>query len=448
MVNSAQKDEDEHINNATFTYPMEPDGMYEAAEVTILYYINNPQVQDTLKKSLQHMVDESASVYPGNPDKAGQMISSTLIIGRVFHSLITEKPVSSTDTATITEIAASLCFYQQSGTYRIYHADRCSKRLASLLAVLRAGCCTALKAEVPSSTSYEVDASNFMKEIRSGDTNSRIAQSVGHFRRLHDRTTFSNPPTTENERGDVCIGNLVFEIQILNNLIPTVNKICEEAISDIIVDDTKRWKEVLDVRNRLEVYNSGGVISFKIIYPGGTAKKADDIIPASTISAEGLDRKAGVLIGAVMAFLQGFGGGPPRGRECLRTGRADLQYSGDYFFFETVVNKPQSKSVKVRRQLPASSSALMAMVLYLLPEGRDGCMFDRSMKDVDKLVGTTWAKAFGHSRPVGFHDSRQLFAYNLNRLKKEYVLLNFDEPGKVSSADRTCTCTCHVYFWS
>ena len=62
------------------------------------------------------------------------------------------------------------------------------------------------------------------------------------------------------------------------------------------------------------------------------------------------------------------------------------------------------------------------------------------MKDVDKLVGTTWAKAFGHSRPVGFHDSRQLFAYNLNRLKKEYTLMNFDEPGKVGSADRTCTC--------
>ena len=61
------------------------------------------------------------------------------------------------------------------------------------------------------------------------------------------------------------------------------------------------------------------------------------------------------------------------------------------------------------------------------------------MKDMDKLVGTTWAKAFGHPQPVGFHDSRQLFAHNLNRLKKECALMNFDEPGKVSSADRTST---------
>ena len=75
---------------------------------------------------------ESASVFAGNPDMAGQMISSTLIIGRVFHSLITEKPTSPTDTALVAEVAASLCFYRQSGSYRVYHADRCSKRLASL----------------------------------------------------------------------------------------------------------------------------------------------------------------------------------------------------------------------------------------------------------------------------------------------------------------------------
>ena len=30
------------------------------------------------------------------------------------------------------------------------------------------------------------------------------------------------------------------------------------------------------------------------------------------------------------------------------------------------------------------------------------CLIDLSMKDMDKLVGTTWAKAFGHSQPVGF----------------------------------------------
>ena len=280
MVNSAQKDEDEHINNATFTYPMEPDGMYEAAEATILYYLNNPQVRDPLKKSLQCMIDESASVFAGNPDMAGQMISSTLILGRIFHSLITEKPISSTDTAIITEIAASLCFYQQSGACHIYHADRCSKRLASLLAVLRAGCCTALKADVPPSTSYEADASDFMKKIRSADTNSRIAQSVGHFRRLHQRTTFSKPPTTQNERGDVCIGNIVFGIEVLNNLIPTVNNICEEAISDVIVDDSKRWKEMLDPANRLEVHNSNGIISFKIVYPSGALANSSDIIPS------------------------------------------------------------------------------------------------------------------------------------------------------------------------
>lgn len=76
----------------------------------------------------------------------------------------------------------------------------------------------------------------------------------------------------------------------------------------------------------------------------------------------------------------------------------------------------------------------MALVLYLLPEGKDGrLMFDRSMKEMEKLLCTTWAKAFGHCRAVGFHDSRQLFAFNLTRLKKDFVLLNFDEPGKVSS---------------
>ena len=93
---------------------------------------------------------------------------------------------------------------------------------------------------------------------------------------------------------------------------------------------------------------------------------SDDVTPASVTSAEGLDRKAGILIGAVMAFLH------------KDLEEAHQQHSGDYFFFETVVTKPQSKSVKVRRQLPASSLALMAIVLYLLPEGRDGCacMFD------------------------------------------------------------------------
>jgi len=111
-----------------------------------------------------------------------------------------------------------------------------------------------------------------------------------------------------------------------------------------------------------------------------------------------------------------------------------------------VVNKPQSKSNKVRRQLPASSTALVALVLYLLPEGKDGLMFDRSMNEMEKRLCATWAKAFGHPRPVGFHDSRQLFAYNLNRLKKEFALLNFDEPGKVSLVGCfTCTCT---YLWS
>ena len=60
-----------------------------------------------------------------------------------------------------------------------------------------------------------------------------------------------------------------------------------------------------------------------------------------------------------------------------------------------MVNKPQSKSVKVRRQLPASSLALMAIVLCLLPEGRDGCMFDRSMKDMDKLVELLGQKPSG-----------------------------------------------------
>ena len=60
-----------------------------------------------------------------------------------------------------------------------------------------------------------------------------------------------------------------FEIQVLNNLMPTVNKTCEDAISDI---DAQRWQEALDVRNRLEACNSGGVMSFKVMCPGGTAK--------------------------------------------------------------------------------------------------------------------------------------------------------------------------------
>ena len=431
MVNSAQKDEDEHINNATFTYPMQPDGMYEAAEAAILHYFNNPQVRAPLKRTLIQIVDESASLFAGDPDMAGQMISSTLIIGRIFHSLLTEKPTSTTDTALITEVAASLCFYRQSGSYKVYHADRCSKRLASLHAGMRAGCCSALKAEIPPSISYEEKSSDFMKKVRSADTNSRIAQAVGHFRRLHDRTTFSTPPTTENERGDVCIGNLVFNITVLNSLIPTVNKFCEEALSKIISDE--RWREVTDPANRLEVYNANGTISFKIIYPSGASAHSDDILPASSISEEEMKSNAGIMIGAVMCMLQGFGGGPPRGRECLRTGRPDLQYSGGYFFFESIVNKPQSRSSRVRRQLPWSSTALMTLVLCLLPEGKDGSMFDRSMNEMDRLVGNTCARAFGHSRSVGFHDSRQLFAFNLNRLKKKYTLMNFEEPGKVSS---------------
>ena len=118
----------------------------------------------------------------------------------------------------------------------------------------------------------------------------------------------------------------------------------------------------------------------------------------------------------------------------MRTGRSDLQCSGGYFFFEAVVNKPQSRSARVRRQLPWSSTALMTLVLCLLPEGKDGSMFDRSVSEMDRMVGCVWAKAFGHSRPVGFHDSRQLLAFNLNRLEKKYTLVNFVEPGKVSSA--------------
>ena len=53
MVNSAQKEEYENINNATFTYPMEPDGMHEAAEATVLCCLNNPQASPSCRRLLQ-----------------------------------------------------------------------------------------------------------------------------------------------------------------------------------------------------------------------------------------------------------------------------------------------------------------------------------------------------------------------------------------------------------
>ena len=163
----------------------------------------------------------------------------------------------------------------------------------------------------------------------------------------------------------------------------------------------------------------------------------ENIVPKSVVLEDELKVKSDAVVGAVMSMFQAFGGGPARGSECLRLSRKDIQFSGDYFFYETVVNKPQSRSEKVRRQLPASSTSLVLLALFLLPAGKDGQVFDRSASRMDGLVANTWAKVFGHSRPVGFHDSRQLFAFVLNCLKKEFPHLNFHHPGKVSLVLRT-----------
>jgi len=184
------------------------------------------------------------STFPGDADSAGKMIALSLIFGRIFYSLITEKPTNTTDTSILSQLAASLCFKESSGDCKTYHADACSKRLAALHSALHAGCCTALKAELPNDAEFEEHAAICMKSVRSADPNSRLAQLVGHFRRLHQRTTFSRPPTTANERGDVCIGNTKFSIGIVRKLIPTVNEICSGSISSVISDH--RWREVLD----------------------------------------------------------------------------------------------------------------------------------------------------------------------------------------------------------
>ena len=209
------------------------------------------------------------------------MIAPSLIFGQIFYSLLTEKPTSTTDASILSQLAASLCFKEGSGDCRIYHADACSKRLAALHSALRAGCCTALKAELPNDAEFEEHAAICMKSVRSADPNSRLAQLVGHFRRLHQRTTFSRPPTTANERGDVCIGNTEFSIDIIHKLIPTVNKICSDAISSVIGDD--RWREVLDPANRLKVFNADGTITFKLVYPSGSVVNGENIVPKSVV---------------------------------------------------------------------------------------------------------------------------------------------------------------------
>ena len=208
MTNSAQKDEDEFINNSTFTYPMEAGGMMEAAEAAILFYYNNPQVGGALKQMLCKTAEIASSTFPGDAESAGKMIAPSLIFGRIFYSLLTEKPTSTTDASILSQLAASLCFKEGSGDCRIYHADACSKRLAALHSALRAGCCTALKAELPNDAEFEEHAAICMKSVRSADPNSRLAQLVGHFRRLHQRTTFSRPPTTANGQiSEICFSS-------------------------------------------------------------------------------------------------------------------------------------------------------------------------------------------------------------------------------------------------
>jgi len=75
MTNSSQKDEDEFINNSTFTYPMEAGRMMEAAEAAILFYYNNSQVVGGLKEMLCKVVEIASSTFSGGADNAGKMVA-------------------------------------------------------------------------------------------------------------------------------------------------------------------------------------------------------------------------------------------------------------------------------------------------------------------------------------------------------------------------------------
>eukprot|EP00562_Extubocellulus_spinifer_P002463 CAMPEP_0178474292 /NCGR_PEP_ID=MMETSP0696-20121128/2527_1 /TAXON_ID=265572 /ORGANISM="Extubocellulus spinifer, Strain CCMP396" /LENGTH=585 /DNA_ID=CAMNT_0020101541 /DNA_START=194 /DNA_END=1947 /DNA_ORIENTATION=- len=197
-------DDEEKLDNGTFTYRQEAADLLYQAESLILYLYNNPIYE---YKPLQEVVDKAVAAYPGDEIEAAFQVVQSGVIAECFVDILTESPTRIDSCSIIVEYAAYKCFKytRYKKEYKLYSADTCSKMAAAIHTILRAGACTVLVLNTTSLESNIIQepshsvvqlATDFCNNIRRSAPNSRIAGLIRYWKEISARTTIKEPPTT------------------------------------------------------------------------------------------------------------------------------------------------------------------------------------------------------------------------------------------------------------